>query len=154
MHTAAAYVQAPRPRGSGKLQLQLGLLAALLQGVVVLAAQVGVAADTPAGKMTAASAIRGVPSCVAEHVWRATAESQASGHNKPGTCPGCAGQAVACTGCDNIVPLFHLGLSTATSRQVAAALSFQKALPAGSPMAIMPMYSPEARMLNFNTGGP
>ena len=70
--------------------------------------------------------------CAADrHKWRATSESSPVGHNKPHTCPGCAGQPVLCDACDNISPFYHLALSTAPSRTVASALTFQRSLPPG-----------------------
>jgi hypothetical protein len=91
--------------------------------------------------------------CAVKHRWRATSESFPSGHNKPKTCPGCAGQAVVCDGCDNISPLYHLSLSVAPSRTVASALVFQKSLPPGSVAAVMPMYSPEGTGATSNMPG-
>jgi hypothetical protein len=84
--------------------------------------------------------------------WTAIAESPPTGRNKPKTCPGCDGQNVSCSGCGNIVPLYHLALSTG-ARAVASALAFQRKLPAGSPAAIMPMYSPEGTGRSANRPG-
>ena len=94
-----------------------------------------------------------VSMCTLKHQWRATSESFPSGHNRPKTCPGCAGQPVKCDGCDNINPLYHLALSVAPSKTVASALVFQQSLPPGSVAAIMPMYSPEGTGKTSNMPG-
>ena len=81
--------------------------------------------------------------CVEKHRWQALAESPPTGYNKKGTCPGCSGQAVTCSDCENIVPFGRMSISKPTTASVASMLAFQKHLPAGSRAGLSPMYSPE-----------
>ena len=108
--------------------------------------------------VAAVSRLPALPSCQKKFRWVTVAESVPTGHNKPKTCPGCAGQAVNCSGCSNIVPFFRVCLSLPTEKLVSSALAFQAehlppAAEAVEAAAIMAMYSPEGTGTGANLPG-